>query len=166
MDWYMPFAEIVSIAEKIETNTKIRVRQQLLQKQNEFTQWSLRKPIQFQKSEHKLHPNMATAKQNGVPHSGAKNSITFIHFYNAKKHKPKYKIFGQQNPDREQLANEGKYFLFKKASHMARHCATRKFTSNYQKVNKSMYNIPTASLSVESDVDTSHPQVIKPPTDN
>ena len=50
---------------------------------------------------------------------------------------------------------------------MARDCPTRNVSFSYQKVNNtSTYNVKTASLSVESDVDTSHLQVMKAPTDN
>ena len=89
------------------------------------------------------------------------------HFPNATKDQTKYKIFDQQNPERDQLAKEGKCLLCKKPGHMTRDCPTRKISSSYQKVNtKSIYDVTTASLSVESDVDTSHIQVMWPPTDN
>ena len=109
-----------------------------------------RQPMQFQKSNYKLPPNVAAAQQKGVPHSGANNSINFGHFPNPTKDKTKYKTFDQQNPEIDQLAKEGNCFLCKKPGHMARDCPTRKVSSSYQKVNKkAMYQITTASLSVE-----------------
>ena len=85
IDWDMPFDEIVSIAEKIQTTTKLTVLQQPVQKQKQFRQWSQGKPMEFQKSNYKLLPNVAAAQQKGAPHPGAKNSINFGHFPNAKK---------------------------------------------------------------------------------
>ena len=86
----MPFDEIVCIAEKIQTTTKLTVLQQPIQKQKQFWQWSQGKPMEFQKSNYKLRPNMAAAQQKGAPHTGVKNSINFGHFPNAKKDKTKY----------------------------------------------------------------------------
>ena len=78
-----------------------------------------------------------------------------------------YKTFGQQNPDRDQLAKEAKCFLCKKPEHMARNCTTRKVSCSYQQVNKKpICKVNTASLSVESDVHASHLQVMRPTTDN
>ena len=123
--------------------------------------------MEFQKSNYKLPPNVAAAQKKGAPHPGAKNSINFGHFPNARKDKTKYKTFGQQNPEKDQLAKEDKCFPSKKPGHVARDCPTRKVSSSYQQVNKKpMCKVKTASLSVESDVDTSHLQVMRPPTDN
>lgn len=47
---------------------------------------------------------------------------------------------------------------------MAECCATTIVTSNYQKVNKSIDNVKTASSSVELDMDTSQLQGVKLPT--
>ena len=100
-------------------------------------------------------------------HPDGKNSINFRHFPNAKKEKTKYKAFGQPNPERDQLAKEGKCSLCKKLGYVARDYLTRKVSFSYQKVNKrSIYNVKTASLSVESHLDTSHLHVMRPPTDN
>ena len=161
----MPFDEIVRIAEKIQTTIKITTPQEPVQKQKQFRQCSQDKPMEFQQSDYKLPPNVAAAEQKGISHPGAKNSIKFGHFPNAKK--DQYKPVGQQHPESDQLAKEGKCFLSKKPGHMATDCPTRKVSSSYQKIHeKSMYNVKTASLSVKSDVDTSHLQVMKPPTDN
>ena len=40
IDWDMPFDEIVSIAEKIQTTTRLTAPQQPMQKQKQFRQWS------------------------------------------------------------------------------------------------------------------------------
>ena len=163
----MPFDEIVRIEEKIQTTTKLTVPQQRIQKQKQFRQWSQGKPMEFQKSNYKLPPNVAAAQQRRAPHSDAKNSINFGHFPNTKKDTTKYKTFGHQNPEKDQLAKEDKCFLCKKPGHVARDWPTRKVSSSYQQVNKKpMCKVETASLSVESDVDTSQRQVMRPPTDN
>ena len=123
--------------------------------------------MQFQKSDYKLPLNVAAVQKQGPPHPGAKNSINFGYFPNAKKDNSKYKTFGQQNPARDQLAKEGKCFLSKKPDHMARDCSTRKVSSSYEHVNrKPMYKVKTASLSVKSKVYTSHLQVMRPATDD
>ena len=110
---------------------------------------------------------MAAAQKEGSPHPVAKNSINFGHFPNANEHNNKYKTFDQQNPARDQLAKEGNFFLCKNPGHMARDCPTWKVSSSYQQVDrKPMYKVKTASLSVASEVNTSHLQVMKPPTDN
>ena len=147
VDWGMHFDEIVSIAEKIQTTTKLSTPQQPLHKQEQLRQWSQGKPMQFQKSDYKLPPNMAAAQKKGPPHPVAKNSINFGHFSNAKKDNNKHKTFGQQTPERDQLAKEGKCFLCKKPDHMAKDCPTRKVSYSYQQVNrKPMYKVKTASL--------------------
>ena len=123
--------------------------------------------MQCQKSDYQLPPNVAAAQNQAPPHPAAKNSINFGHFPNAQKDNNKYKTFGQQNPERDKLAKEGKCFLCKKPGRMARDYPTRKVTFNYQQVNrKPMYKVQTASISVESEVDTSHLKVMRPPTDN
>ena len=132
----MPFDEIVSIAEKIQTTTKLTTPQQPVQKQKQFRQWSQGKPMEFQESNSKLPPNVAAAQQEGTPHPDAKNSINIGHFPNAKQDKTKYKTFDQQNSERDQLAKAGKCFLCKKPCHMPRDCSTRKVSSSYQQVNK------------------------------
>ena len=81
--------------------------------------------MEFQKSNDKLPPNVAAAQQEGAPHPGSKNSINFEHFPNAKKDKTKYKTFGQQNPEKDQQAKQGKCFLCKKPGHVAGDCPTR-----------------------------------------
>ena len=126
-----------------------------------------RQPMQFQKSDYKLPPNVAAAQKKRAPHPGAKNSIHFGNFPNTTKDKTKYQTFDQQNPERDQLAKEGTCFLCEKPGHLAIDCPTRKVSFRYQKVNKiHMYKITTASLSVKSDVYTSHLQVMRPPPDN
>ena len=97
----------------------------------------------------------------------AKNSINFGHFMNGKRDNNKDQTFGLQYSERDQLAKEGKCFLCKKPGHMAGDCPTRKVRSSYQQVNrKHMCKVKTASLSVESEVDTSHLQVLRPTTNH
>ena len=123
--------------------------------------------MQFQNSGYKVPPNVAAAQKTGRPHPVAKNSINCVHFTNVKKDNYKCRTFGQLNYETDYLAKRGKCFLCKKPSHMTRDCPIRKFSSSYQQVNrKPMYQVNTASLSVESEVDTSHLQVRRPPTDN
>ena len=163
----MHFDKIVSIAEKIQTSTELSTQQQAPHKRKQFRQCSQGKPMKFQKSDYKLPPNVAAAQKQGPPHPVAKNSIDFSHFPNAKKDNNKYKTFGQQNPERDHLAKEGKCLLCKKPHHMARDCTTRKVSSSYQQVNrKPMYKVTTAGLSHESEVDTSHLQIMRPATKN
>ena len=89
IDWNMPLDEIVSIAEKIQTTTKLTVPQQLVQKLKQLRQWSQGKPMECQKSNYKLQPNLAAAQLKGAPHPDAKNSINSDHFPNARKDKTK-----------------------------------------------------------------------------
>ena len=113
--------------------------------------------MQFQKSDYNGQPSGAAVQKKEPPHAGAKNSINFGHFPNAKKDNNKYKSFGQQNPKKDQRAKDGKCFPCKKPGHMARDCATRKISSSYQQVNRKLiYEVKSASLSVESEVNTSH----------
>ena len=111
IDWDMAFDELVSIAEKILTTTKLTVAQQPVQKQKQFRQCSTGRPMVFQKLEYKLPPNIAAAKQTGALHPDAKNSLKFGPIPNAEKDKTQYKIFYQPNLERDQLAKEGKGFL-------------------------------------------------------
>ena len=50
----MHYDEIVSIAEKIQTITKVTIPQQPLPKQTQFRQCSQGKAMQFQESDYKL----------------------------------------------------------------------------------------------------------------
>ena len=106
-NWGLHYHEIVSIAEKIQTTTKLTSAQQLPLKRKQFRQWSQGKPMQFQKSDYKILPNVAAEQKKEPPHPIGKNSIDFGHCTNAKKDNKKYKTFAQQNPERDQLAKEG-----------------------------------------------------------
>ena len=123
--------------------------------------------MQFQKSDYNVPPNGAAAQTQGPPHAGGKNSINFGHFPNAKEDNNKYETFGQRNPEKDHLAKQGKCLLSKTPGHMARDCATRKISYSYRQGNRKLiYEVKTASLSVESEADTSHLQVRRPPTDS
>ena len=104
VDCGMHFDEIVSIAEKIQTITKPSTPQQPPHKRKQFRQDRQGKLMQLQKSDYKQQQNVAAAQQKGPPHPVAKNGINFAYFANAKKDNNKYKTFGQQNPERDQLA--------------------------------------------------------------
>ena len=167
VNWEMHFDKIVSIAEKIQSTTKLTTLQQPPHKQKQFKQCSQGKRMQFSKSDYKVPPNVSAAQRRGAPHPEATNSVYFVHFPKAKKDNNKYKTYGLQNPERDQLAMEGKCFLCKKPDHMARDSPTMQVSTSYQQVNrKPMYKVKTVSLSVESEVDTLHLQVKRPPTKN
>ena len=125
VDWEIHFDEIVSIAEKILTTAELTTLLQPPQKQKQFRQWSPGKHMQFQKSNHKLSPNVAPPSKKGRPHPEAKNSINFGYFTNAKQDNKKYSILGKENPVRDQLAKEGECFLYEKPGHMGSDCTTR-----------------------------------------
>ena len=146
VDWGMHLDEIVSIAENNQTTTKLTTPQLAPQKQKQFIQCRQGKRMQFQKSDHKLTPNIAAAQKKGPPHAEAKNSIHFGHFPNDKNDNNKYKTIVQQNLERDELAKEGKCFLCKKPGNMAMDCPKRKVSFSYQQVNRKLrYKVKTAS---------------------
>ena len=50
--------------------------------------------MQFTELDWKAPPNIEAAKKKGAPHPGAKNSINFGHFPNARPDKTNYKQYG------------------------------------------------------------------------
>ena len=87
--------------------------------------------MQFTKSDWKEPPNMEAAKQKGAPHPGAKNSINFGHFPNARPDKTNYKQYDTTtDKEKVQLAKDGKCFFCKQSGHLARDCARIKISSD------------------------------------
>ena len=159
------FDEIVSIAVKNQRTIKLTLLQQPANKDEQFKQSYIGKPMHLTKSHYKIPPNVAAAQQLAEPYSEAKHSVNFVYDRNARKDKIKYHTFGQQNTDKDQVAKEGKFLLCKTSVDMATDCPTRKVSSIYQQVNsKPRYIVKSISLSVESEVHTSHLQVISPAT--
>ena len=62
VDCGMHFDEIVSIAEMIQTTSKLSTPQQPAHKEKQFSQWSQGKPMQLQKSDYKLPPIVAATQ--------------------------------------------------------------------------------------------------------
>ena len=113
------------------------------------------------------HEMWQLLKRKNHPHAAEKSSCNWSHFPNDKKDNHKYKTFGQHNPGRDHQAKEGNCFLCKKPGHVARDCPTRNVSSRYVQVNrKPTYKVKTARLSIESEVDTSHLEVMRPTTDS
>ena len=61
VDCRVHFHEIVGIAEKIQTTTKLTTLRQPPHKQKQFRPWSQGKSMQFQQSAYELPPNVAAA---------------------------------------------------------------------------------------------------------
>ena len=132
VDCGMHFDVIVRIAEKIATTTKLTTPSLPLYKQKQYRQWSIGKPKQVQISNYNLPPNMAAAQKQRPGYAGAKNSNNFGHFPNAKEDDTKYKIFGPQNAEKDQLAKKGHCFLHKKPGHVARERRISQPSCSYQ----------------------------------
>ena len=137
LGWDMKFDAIVGIAGTIQTTSKPGGTHSRppLRKPNPNKQWSSGKPMQFTKSDWKAPPNMEAAKKQGAPHPGAKTSIDFGHFPNAKPDKTNYKQYGTTTEkETEQLAKEEKCFLCKQSGHLARDCLKKKISSSTMQV--------------------------------
>ena len=101
----------------------------------------------------------------GAPHPGAKNSINFAHFPNAKPDKTNYKQYATTtDKEKEQHAKEGKCFFCKQSCHLARDCPKKRISSNIMQVRyKPALKIESARVVFE-EKETSSLQVAKPPT--
>ena len=164
----MKFGAIVGIAENIQTTSKPSGTHSGLpsRKPNYDKQWSAGKPMRFTKSEWKALPNIEAAKKKGALHPGAKNSIDFIHFPNARPDKTNYKQYGTTlDKEKEQLAKEGKCFFCKQSGHLAKDWPKKKISSNTMQVRyKPGLKIKSARVVIE-DKKTSSLQVAKHTTD-
>ena len=167
VDWDMKFDAIVGIAEKIQTTSKPSGTHSgpSARKPNPDKQWSSGKPMQFTKSDWKAPRNIEAAKTQGARHPGAKNSINFVHFPNAKPDKTNYKQYGSTTgKEKEQLAKEGKCFFCKQSGHLARDCTKKKISSNTMQVRYTTGLKIKSTRVVIEDKKTSALQVAKPPT--
>ena len=168
VDLDMKFDATVGIAEKIKTTSKPGGTHSgpPPRKPNPDKQWSSGKPMQFTKSDRKASPNIEAAKKQGASHPGAKNSMNFGHFPNAKPDKTNYKQYGTTtDKEKEQLAKEGKCFFCKQSGYVAGDCTKKKISSSSMQVRyKPGRKIRSARVVIE-DKETSSLQVVKPPTD-
>ena len=93
VDWGVKFDASVGIAEQIETTSKPggTLSGPLPRKPNPDKLWSAGTSMQFTKSDWKAPSNIEAARKKGAPHPGAKNSVNFGHFSNARPDKTNYK---------------------------------------------------------------------------
>ena len=122
--------------------------------------------MQFTTSDWKATSNIEAAKMTEAPHPGAKYSIHFADFSNARPDKTNYKQYGiTTDKEKQQLAKEGKCFFCKQSGHLARDCPKKKISSSTMQVRyKGGPKIKSARVVIE-DKKTSSKQVAKPPTD-
>ena len=92
----MKFGATIGIAEKIQTTSKLGGTHSgpPPRKSNSDKQWSAGKTMQFTNSDWQAPPNIEAAKKKEAAHPGAKNSINFAHFPNAKSDNTNYKQYG------------------------------------------------------------------------